>query len=248
MSVKSSKDLAGLRAAGRAVGTILRELSERVQPGVTTGELDREAARLLALHAARPAPAIEYGFPGSICISVNDEAIHGVPGMRMIREGDLVKLDLTAEKDGYIADAAISVAVEPVSIEAQRVIRCAENAFRQALRVAHAGYRVYEIGRVVEREVRRSGCSVLRELSGHGTGRKIHEEPSIPNYHEPRARTRLTNGLVITIEPIVSAGSGQCYPAEDGWTVRTTDRSLAAHHEHTMVITSGEPILLTVAA
>jgi methionyl aminopeptidase len=248
MSVKSSKDLAGLRAAGKAVGTILRELSERVRPGVTTAELDREAARLLALHNARPAPAIEYGFPGAICISINDEAIHGVPGRRVIREGDLVKLDLTAEKDGYIADAAVSIAVEPVTAEAQHVIRCAENAFRHALRAARAGNRVYEIGRVVEREVRRSGCNVLRELSGHGTGRKIHEEPSVPNYHEPRARTRLTEGLVITIEPIVAAGSGDCYHADDGWTVLTSDRSLAAHHEHTMVITAGEPILLTVAA
>lgn len=248
MSVKSSRDLAGLRAAGRAVGLILHELSEHVKPGVTTAELDCIAARLLALHGARPAPAIEYGFPGSICISVNEEAIHGIPGNRAIAQGDLVKLDLTAEKDGYIADSARTVAVPPVSEEAQRLVRCAEQAFREALRVARAGNRVYEIGSVVEREVRRRGCNVLRELSGHGTGRRIHEEPSVPNYYDPRARTRLTDGLVITIEPIVASGSGKCYQASDGWTYLTADRSLASHYEHTMVITSGEPILLTAAA
>jgi methionyl aminopeptidase len=247
VSVKSSKDLAGLRAAGRLVGLILQDLSLEVRPGVTTGELDAKAARLLALHGARPAPAIEYGFPGSICISVNDEAIHGIPGRRRIQEGDVVKLDLTAEKDGYVADAAVTVAVPPVAAETERLVRCAERAFGEALGVAQAGNRVFEIGRVVEREVKRSGCRVLRELSGHGTGRAIHEEPSVPNYYEPRLRARLTEGLVITIEPIVCSGKGESYQDRDGWTVRTADRSLSAHHEHTMVITRGEPILLTVA-
>jgi methionyl aminopeptidase len=248
MSVRSAKELAGLRAVGRLVGSILRDLREHVQPGVTTAELDRMAARRLQQEGARPAPAIEYGFPGAICISVNEEAIHGIPGNRVIREGDLVKLDLTAEKDGYIADAAISVAVEPVADVTRKLIRSAERAFLQALRAARAGNRVYEIGRVVEREVRRDGCHVLRDLSGHGTGRRIHEEPSIPNYHEPRARGRLTEGLVITIEPIVAAGTGECRRMPDGWTVCTADRSPAAHYEHTMVITAGAPILLTVAA
>lgn len=246
MSVKSSKDLAGLRAAGRIVGSILEELAARVRPGVTTAELDREAARLLAAHGAAPAPAIEYGFPGAICISVNDEAIHGIPGARRLVEGDLVKLDLTAEKDGYVADAARTIAVPPVADVARNLVQCAEQAFRAALGVARAGNRVHEIGRVVEREVRRRGCSVLRELSGHGTGRSVHEPPSVPNYYEPRLRARLTDGLVITIEPIVSAGSGANHQAADGWTVMTSDRSLAAHYEHTLVITRGEPILLTV--
>src|SRR5262245_10986761 len=248
MSVKSSKDLEGLRIIGRAVELILRELSERTKPGVTTAELDRECARLLDLHGARSAPKIEYGFPGSICISINEEALHGVPGSRVVREGDLVKLDLTAEKGGYVADACVTVAVPPVPEEAQRVARCAEHAFRLALTAARAGNRVNEIGRVVEREVRRRGCHVLRQFAGTGTGRYVHEEPSVPNYYEPRARTRLTEGLVITIEPIVAAGSGDSVHANDGWTVRTADGSLAAHHEHTIVITRGDPILLTAAA
>jgi methionyl aminopeptidase len=248
MSVKSSRDLKGLQAIGRAVGVILRELSERTKPGVTTAALDRECARLLTLHGAKAAPKIEYGFPGSICISINDEALHGVPGAREICEGDLVKLDLTAEKDGYVADACVTVAVPAVPEQARRVARCAEQAFHQALSAARAGNRVNEIGRIVEREVRRRGCSVLRQFAGHGTGRYVHEEPSVPNYYDPRARTRLTEGLVITIEPIVSAGAADAVHASDGWTVRTADGSLAAHHEHTIVITKGDPILLTVAA
>jgi methionyl aminopeptidase len=246
MSIQSHSEFRKLQAIGKIVRMTLNAMSEAVRPGVTTAELDRLGASTLQEFGAESSPPKVYGFPGTACISVNDEAIHGIPGGRKLAEGDLVKLDVTAEKDGFVADAAVTVRVGKVSATADALVRCAEDAFRQALKVAKAGNRVYEIGRSVEREVRRSGFSVIREFCGHGIGRTIHEAPSVPNHFDPRYRTKLTEGLVITIEPIISAGNGQTQVQPDTWTMRTADRSLAAHYEHTMVITKGEPILLTV--
>ncbi len=178
---------------------------------------------------------------------MNDEAIHGIPGERALVEGDLVKLDLVAEKDGFFADAAVTVAVGKVSPTAAALMRCAENAFHRAARVARAGNRVYEIGREVESETHRSGFRVLRDLCGHGVGRTIHEAPTVPNYHDPRFKTRLTEGLVITIEPILAESTRIGELQDDRWTIRTADRSLSAHYEHTIVITKGAPLLLTAA-
>jgi methionyl aminopeptidase len=247
VSITSEEELRGLRAAGRIVGRALKELARLVRPGITTGEIDDAAAEILRRERAQSAPMLVYGFPGAICISLNDEIVHGVPGARVIRAGDLVKLDLTIEKDGFMADAAITVAVPPVSDDARRLVRCAERAFRKAISVARAGRRVNEIGRAVEDEVRRSGFSVVKELCGHGIGRTIHEPPTVPNFFDPEMDQRLTEGLVITIEPLIAVGSGAEFTARDGWTVKTRDRSLAAHFEHTLVITRDEPILLTAA-
>src|SRR5690349_8220426 len=245
MSVKSNRDLAGLKAIGRIVGMVLREMAAHVRPGITTAELDAIGARMLAAHGARSAPSMVYGFPGAVCISINDEALHGIPGERVVAAGDLVKLDLVAEKDGYMADAAITVPVAPVSETARKLARCAERAFHKAMQVARAHHRISEIGRAVETEVKRSGYSVMRDFCGHGVGRTIHEEPQVPNYEEPRARQRLSEGLVITVEPIIAAGGGAGVRDKDNWTIRTADRSLAAHFEHTIVVTRDAPILLT---
>jgi methionyl aminopeptidase len=247
MSIQSQAQLDKLRIIGRIVRLVLDATAAAVRPGITTGELDEIGARVLAEHGAESAPPKIYGFPGALCISVNDEAIHGIPGARVVRAGDLVKLDLVAEKDGFFADAAVTVAVGEVSTTAGALARCAESAFRLAARAARAGNRVYDIGRAVERETARCGFQVIRELCGHGVGRTIHESPSIPNYHDPRFKSRLTQGLVITIEPIICAGSGHAAVDRDKWTIRTTDGSLSAHYEHTVVITKGEPILLTAA-
>ncbi|MGH9352109.1 MAG: type I methionyl aminopeptidase [Terriglobia bacterium] len=247
MSIKSRAELEQLRIIGKIVRTALDTMAERARPGVTTAELDAIGAKVLAEHGAESGPPKVYGFPSAVCISVNDEAIHGIPGARTLQSGDLVKLDLVAERDGFFADAALTVRVGDVSPRADALVRCAENAFWQATKAACAGNRVYEIGRAVEREVRRCGFSVMRELCGHGVGRAIHEEPCIPNYRDPHSRTRLTEGLVITIEPIIAAGAGMAELQHDKWTVRTADRSLAAHYEHTVVITKGEPIVLTNA-
>jgi len=247
MSIETDEELEALKAIGRIVGRTLREMAAHVRPGISTAELDVIGAKLLAAAGARSAPPIVYGFPGAVCISVNDEIVHGIPGNRRVAPGDLVKLDLTAEKDGYMADAALSVAVPPASDTAVRLAACAERAFDRAMHQARARRRVSDVGAVVEREVRRSGFSVVRELCGHGIGRTIHEDPQVPNYWDPLQHTRLTEGLVITVEPIIAAGRGDSLLASDGWTVKTSDRSLAAHYEHTLVITRGAPILLTAA-
>jgi methionyl aminopeptidase len=247
MSIRSRRDFEKLRAIGRIVREALDRTAAAVQPGITTAELDRIGARVLADRGAASAPPKVYGFPGALCISVNDEAIHGIPGDRVLQTGDLVKLDLVAEKDDYYADAAVTVPVGDVSATAAALARCAESAFHLAAREAHAGNRVYDIGRAVEQETHRCGFRVLRELCGHGVGRTIHEEPSVPNYYDKRCSQRLHEGLVITIEPIVSVSSGQGELQDDRWTIRTADRSLSAHFEHTVVITNGAPILLTAA-
>ena len=248
MSIESHADWEGLRAAARVARLTLDTLAKQVRPGVTTGELDETAAHLFAAHGARSAPAFTYGFPRTILISVNDEIVHGIPGARRITTGDIVKLDVTVETGGYIADAARSVVVTPASATAHNLAICARAAFRAALTVARAGVRVNEIGRAVEREVRRRGFSVIKGLSGHGVGRTIHEAPTVPNYYDPFQTDVLTEGLVLTIEPMVSAGSSRFIQASDGWTLQTQDGSLSAHHEHTLVISRGAPIVLTGTA
>ncbi|HEY2018647.1 MAG TPA: type I methionyl aminopeptidase [Bryobacteraceae bacterium] len=247
MSIRNHVQLEKLRAIGRIVRLVLEQTAAAVRPGVTTLELDEVGARVLSAHGAESAPPKVYGFPGALCISVNDEAIHGIPGGRVLQVGDLVKLDLVAEKDGFYADAAVTVPVGEISQTAGALMRCAESAFHLAAKVARAGARVYDIGRAVEQETHRCGFSVMRDLCGHGVGQTIHEPPSVPNFHDPRFRTRLTEGLVITIEPIIAAGAGRGVLQRDKWTIRTADRSLSAHYEHTVVITRGDPILLTAA-
>ncbi len=247
MSIRNQSELEKLRIIGRIVRRALDRAAAAVRPGITTAELDAIGARVLAEHGAESAPPKVYGFPGALCISVNDEAIHGIPGSRVIQTGDLVKLDLVAEKDGFYADSAVTVAAGEIAPAVRALARCAESAFHLAAKEARAGHRVCEIGRAVERETHRCGFHVMRELCGHGVGRTIHEEPSVPNYHDSRFRTRLTEGLVITIEPIIAAGTGQGELQSDRWTIRTADGSWSAHYEHTVVVTKGEPILLTAA-
>jgi methionyl aminopeptidase len=245
VSITGPEELEALRAAGAVVRRVLEAMKRHVRPGITTAELDAIGAEVIAENGAHSAPATVYGFPGSNCISLNDEAVHGIPGSRSLQEGDLLKLDVTVEKDGFMADAAETIAVGVVTPEAQRLAACARRAFEKAMLVARAGFRVSEIGRAVERQVRREGFSVIRELGGHGIGRTIHEEPRIPNYADPHALQILTEGLVIAVEPIIAAGSGRAILAPDGWTMRTADRRPAAHYEHTIVITKGAPVLLT---
>lgn len=245
MSIQDEQDLFSLKAAGHVVRMVLDAMKAAVGPGVTTQDLDDIGAQVMQSNGARSAPSMVYKFPGANCISLNDEAVHGIPGKRKLKEGDLVKLDVTVEKDGYMADAAITVPVGRVSHQAEDLMACAERAFNRAMQVAHAGVRVLEIGKAVEREVRRSGFSVIRELGGHGIGRTIHESPHVPNYADPHAQQILTKGLVITVEPIISSGSGRVFTDKDGWTLRTEDQSLSAHFEHTLVITEGAPMLLT---
>ena len=247
VSINCPEEMEGMRAAGEVVGAMLQAMKQAVKPGISTAELDEIGGAVMRQHGARSAPALVYQFPGTNCISVNNEAVHGIPSNRKLAEGDLVKLDVTIEKNGFMADAAVTVPVGKISDEHRRLIGCAERSFEKAMLVARAGFRVCDIGRAVEREVRRSGFSVIRDLGGHGIGRTIHEEPHVPNYADPAASQVLTEGLVITVEPIIAAGSGRAFVAKDGWTVCTADGRASAHYEHTLVITQGKPILLTAA-
>jgi len=247
VSIQSAADRRGLEAAGLVVRLALDALAAAVRPGVTTAELDRVAAGVFQAHGARSAPALVYGFPGTVLISINDEVVHGIPGNRRIARGDVVKLDVTVERAGYMADAARTVVVEGGTAEAVRLTGCAERAFVAALAVATAGRKVREIGRAVEQAVRGEGFSVIRGLAGHGIGRTIHEPPSVPNHFDPWQEDVLTDGLVLTIEPIICAGRAAVAQDDDGWTIRTRDGSLAAHHEHTLIVTRGRPVLLTAA-
>lgn len=217
MSIKSAAEFEGLKRIGRIVRLSLDGMAEAVRPGVTTAELCRIGAKILGDHGAESSPPKAYGFPAAVCISVNDEAIHGIPAPRMLREGDLVKLDLAAEKDGFVADAAVTVRVGKVEAVADNLVHCAERAFRRGAKAARPGNRVYEIGRAVERDVRSAAFNVMRALCGHGVGRTIHEPPSVPNFFDKYSRTHLTEGLVITIEPIIAAGTGVGRLQPDGW-------------------------------
>jgi methionyl aminopeptidase len=247
MSITTAEQLEKLRACGQIVAKTLRAMAAAVRPGITTAELSQIGARILEANGARSSPPMVYNFPGEVCISVNDEVVHGIPGDRVIQPGDLVKLDLTAEKDGYHTDSAVSIEVPPSSAQAHQLAHCAAKAFQQAVTAARPGHRTRDIGRAVDREVRRRGLHVIPELGGHGVGRTIHESPSVPNFADPAARALLTEGLVITIEPIIAAGTGAVSLGRDGWTVRTADGSLSAHYEHTVVITRAAPILLTAS-
>jgi|HubBroStandDraft_3_1064219.scaffolds.fasta_scaffold11882_2 methionyl aminopeptidase len=247
MTIESSADLDGMRRVGRLVGRALRAMREAVRPGMSTAELDGVGAEFLQRRGARSAPQITYGFPGFNCISVNEEIVHGVPGERRLGPGDVVKLDVTAELDGYVADAALTVLIPPAQPAALRLGRCARDAFMRALGVARAGNAVAEIGRAVEREVQRQGFSVLRELAGHGVGRGVHEPPTVPNFWSVETRGTLRPGLVLAVEPILAAAPARAVAEPDGWTLRTDNRCLAVHHEHTIVITAGAPLVLTAA-
>ena len=245
MSIKSAEDLIGLRRAGAVTRKVIEAMKAALRPGISTRELDKIGGEVMRQHGARSAPKLVYQFPGESCISVNEEIVHGVPGRRTLAPSDLVKLDVTVELDGYMADACETVAVPPVGRVQQSLIDCAQNSFQAGLRKVRPGARVYEIGEAVQKEVARAGFAIVRELSGHGIGRTIHEAPTVPNYRDPHCADVLTEGLVFTIEPLIAAGSGRMVTLKDGWTVRTLDRSLSAHYEHTLFVTAGGAQLLT---
>jgi methionyl aminopeptidase len=245
MSIATNADWRGMRAVGDAVARVLALLERDAAPGISPRELDRRAAGLVAALGATSAPADTYGFPGTVLISVNDAVVHGIPRSRPLRDGDLVKFDVTLRKDGYVADAARSVVIGDGAPIARRLKACAEAAFARAMAVARPGVLVRDVGAAIHDEVRQHGFDIIPELGGHGVGRHIHEEPFVWNYRHRRDRTRLTEGLVLAIEPIVCAGQPAVVTSTDGWTLRTRDGSLAAHHEQTVVITAGMPVVLT---
>lgn len=236
-----------MRRVGQLVARTIAHMRAEMRPGMTTAELDEVGARFARAAGARSAPQLTYDFPGFNCLSVNEEIVHGIPGARVLREGDVVKLDVTLELDGYMADSAMTVVIPPVSVEARRLQRAARVAFNRGLAVARAGQSLRDVGRAVEAAATREGATVVRELTGHGIGRRIHEPPSVPNWGDPSARTVLTEGLVIALEPMLTSAPARIVEEPDGWTLRTHNRVLAVHHEHTIVIRRGAPLVLTAA-
>lgn len=244
MTVDSADELEGLRRAGAVAAETLREVAEAVRPGITTRELDDIGRDIFRKHGARSAPRVFRDFPGTLCISLNDEAVHGVPSLRPIFPGDLVKIDVTPILDGYVADCATTVVVGGTN---HRLADCATRALRDGIAAARANARTRDIGRAIERVVKRDGFKVLPEVGGHGVGHTMHEAPHVPNWDDPRATDALHDGLVLAIEPIIAVSDAWLVEDDDGWTLRTAHGSLAAHVEHTVVVTDGEPIVLTAA-
>jgi methionyl aminopeptidase len=246
VSADSPEDVAGLQRVGRLVAATLAVLRDAVQPGVTTATLDRIAAELFAGVGARSGPILTYGYPGSICVSVDDEVVHGVPGPRVLHEGELVTLDVAAELDGYHADAAVTVPVGAVDQPSLDLIAAAEAALTAGIDAAIPGNTLREIGAAVEQTTRAHGFRVFRELTGHGIGRRMHEDPTVVNWPDPAATTRLRAGMVFTIEPMIGAGGTRIRLEPDGWTIRTVDHSQSAHAEHTIIVTDDGALVLTV--
>ena len=248
MSIESAGDLIGMQRVGRVVALVLAEMRAAVGIGMTTAELDRVAANALRREGARSAPREMYGFPGFACISVNDEIVHGVPGDRRLQAGDVLKIDVTAELDGFVADAATTVLIGSVPARTRNLQRSASAALAGALDVARTGARVAAIGRAIEQQAQRDGFSVIRELCGHGVGRHIHEEPKVVNYDDPSSTEILTEGLVIAIEPMLVPTPTRAVQRPDGWTIATRNGSVAVHEEHTVIVGRGRPFVLTALA
>ena len=243
---RSAAELARMREAGRLVGEVLTALSGAVGPGVSTAELDELAEKRIRQAGATPAFKGYHGYPATICASINDEVIHGIPSdRRVLAEGDIISIDVGAALDGYYGDSAVTLAVGRVSEQAGTLLRVTEESLYKAIEQARPGCRISDIGHAVQQHVEAFGFSVVREFVGHGIGVRMHEEPQVPNYGEPGHGPRLAEGMVLAIEPMVNAGKPAVKVLADGWTAVTRDSSLSAHFEHTVAVTAGEPWILT---
>jgi methionyl aminopeptidase len=243
---RSADELERMREAGRLVGEVLAELAGLVAPGVTTADLDAVAEKRIARAGATPAFKGYHGYPATICASINDEVIHGIPsGRRLLNDGDIISIDVGASLNGYFGDSAITLPVGQVSEEAARLLRVTEEALYKAIDRVRPGSRISDLGHAVQKHVEAYGFSVVREFVGHGIGQRMHEEPQVPNYGDPGRGPRLTEGMVLAIEPMVNAGKPAVKVLGDGWTAVTRDSSLSAHFEHTVAVTADGPWILT---
>jgi len=249
IQVRTPDEIARIRAACVVVHEVLEELARAAQPGITTAELDRIACARARDHGAAPAFLGYHGYPASLCISVNEEVVHGIPSARRtLREGDIVGLDFGVVKEGFYGDAARTIPVGRVSPEALRLIAVARDALAAAVAAARPGGRIGDIGAAVQSFVEREGYSVVREFVGHGIGRRLHEPPHVPNFGRPGTGERIRPGMVLAIEPMVNAGGREVETLDDGWTAVTVDGSLSAHFEDTVAITENGPEILTLSS
>ena len=243
--IKSDQEVAIMRQAGRIVATVLEMLKLQVRPGMKTEELDDIAAKELKRLGAESSFKGYRGFPASLCVSVNDEVVHGIPGKRVLRSGDIVSLDFGAIFNGFHGDAAMTVGVGNISPEAERLIGTAEGALKAGIAVAYAGARLGDISAAIQHYAESRGYSVVREYTGHGIGREMHEEPLIPNFGLSGQGPVLKKGMTLALEPMVNIGDWRTRVGDNHWTVSTSDGSLSAHFEHTIAITDAEPEVLT---
>jgi methionyl aminopeptidase len=242
---KSAGEIAKIAAAGAILADCIDELSEAVEPGVTTGELDRLAERFIRRHKGLPTFLGYRGFPGSICASPNDMVVHGIPGRYRVADGDLLSLDVGVTLDGYVADSAVTLAVGEVTPEARQLMTITAESLEAGLAECRVGRRLGDISHAVQEVVEAAGFSVVRSLVGHGVGKEMHEDPQIPNYGDPGRGPRLEEGMVFAIEPMVNIGAHDVDVADDGWAIHTTDGSLSAHFEHTVAVGRKSPQVLT---
>ncbi len=246
MTIETEDDVAGLKRIGSIVSHVLQEMLAAAEPGMTTRELDSLGAKLLASHGARSAPRITYDFPGSTCISINEEAAHGIPGDRVIQPGDVLNVDVSAELEGYFADTGGTRIVPPTNPQKTRLCHATRTALELAMKQARAGQSMNGIGAAIQHTAKAHGFKVIENLASHGVGRALHEAPEhIPGYFDPKDRRILKDGMVITIEPFLSTKSRIVTEAPDGWTLLGVRGNLSAQYEHTMIITRGEPIVVT---
>jgi methionyl aminopeptidase len=243
--IKTEDEIAAMRQAGRIVAMILKTMAAQIRPGMETRELDIIAVKELEKYGARPSFKGYHGFPANLCVSVNEEIVHGIPGKRVLREGDIVSLDFGAIYDGFQGDAALTVGVGRISKQAAALIETTKNALKSGISAARAGARLGDVSHAIQNYAESRGYSVVREYTGHGIGRDMHEEPQIPNFGLPDSGPVLKKGMALALEPMVNIGDWRTRVGDDQWTVLTADGSLSAHFEHTIAITDGEPEVLT---
>jgi methionyl aminopeptidase len=247
MTADSQKDIDYLKAIGRICAETLHKMMGATRPGMTTRELDEIGRALLEAEGAKSAPQTMYNFPGTTCISVSPVIAHGIPDEHVLREGELIHIDVSAELDGYYADTGASMVVSKRERNLEKLLDATRTALTKALHAARAGNPLNGIGRTVQNEARTRGYNVIYDLTGHGIGHKLHESPrEVLNFHNPNDHRLLNEGLVLAIEPFLTTGIGRTITGKDGWTIRPIDRAIAAQFEHTIIVTKNEPIILTI--
>ncbi len=247
MTADSEKDIKYLKAIGRVVAQALKKMMKEARPGITTAELDEIGKEFLEKEGATSAPRAMYKFPGATCISISPVIAHGIPNDHVLREGELINIDVSAEMDGYFSDTGASMVVSKHIPEIEKILDATKSALHKAVHAAKAGQPINVIGRAIQQEAKKNGFDVIYDLTGHGIGHKLHEEPaSIFNFYKPDDRRILNEGLVLAIEPFLTTGKGRVVEKKDGWSLQTVDKTIAAQFEHTIIVTKNEPIILTL--
>ena len=249
VTIKSAKEIQLMMESGKILAEVLERLGEMIKPGISTLDIDREGARIIKSYNTIPSFLNYNGYPASICVSVNDQVVHGIPNQyRILEEGDIVSLDAGVIHKGYHSDAARTFPVGEISEEARLLIERTRQSFFEGIKFARAGCHLYEISEAIDNYISQFGYGIVRDLVGHGIGRNLHEDPQVPNFKQKRRGMKLQAGMTLAIEPMINAGRAEVVWEDDDWTVSTDDGSLSAHYENTVLITDGEPVILTLPA